>query len=99
MAFSFALIQKTATTEVYEVTETLDADVGGNVVHTLGRVPSLVVLTRLLAAARVSDYVATPITDALVTLSSTAGVGSGDANPQLRVFLGVAVEPVAAGNF
>ncbi|MCK4300974.1 MAG: hypothetical protein KAX80_15645 [Planctomycetes bacterium] len=99
MAYSFALLQKTATMEVYEVTETLDADIGGDVVHTLGRVPSLVVLTPLLAAARISEYVATAITDALITLSSTNGAGSGDANPQLRVYLRVTVEPVAEGSF
>jgi len=90
MAYSFALIHKTATTELYEVTETADADTGGDITHTLDRVPDIVVPTRLLAAARVSDSVFTAITNLLVTISSTAGVGSGDANPQLRVFLGLA---------
>lgn len=90
MAYSFALIHKTATTELYEVTEDADADVGGDVDHTLGRVPDIVILTRLLSEAILSDYVVTAITDALVTLLSTNAGGSGAANPQLRVFLGLA---------
>lgn len=88
--FSFALIHKTATTELYEVTEDADADTGGDVAHTLGRVPDIVIKTELLVEARVSEYVVTAITNALITLSSTNGVGSGAAEPQLRVFLGLA---------
>ena len=90
MAFSFALIHKTATTELYEVIEDADADVGGDIAHTLGRVPDIVILTPLLPAAHVSLSTVSAITNLLVSLLSTNGGGSGDADPQLRVFLGLA---------
>jgi len=94
MAYSYALIHRTATSELYEVTETLDADTGGNLLHTLGRIPDKVTLTPIGITARLSDYVATAITAALVTLSSTAAVGSGAALPQLRVLLEVAPDQI-----
>ena len=90
MAFSSTLVRRTSRLEIYEVIETLDADIGGDVAHTLGRIPDKVTLTRIHAAAILSDYVATARTAAVVTLVSTAAVGSGQALAQLLVILEIA---------
>ena len=87
MAFSYALVHRTARLELYEVTETLDADVGGNILHALARIPVKVTLTRILAAAILSDTIVTDRTAALIELTSVNAVGSGDADPQLLVLL------------
>ena len=85
MATSHTERYRTSTERGYRVTATADADVAHTIPHGLGRVPDHVTLTPILAAARVSNWIVTSVTDANVVLGATADVGSGDQDPQLDV--------------
>lgn len=90
MAFSYSLVRRTADAALFEVSSTADADTGGNVLHGLGAVPDLVVLTPICTTCRLALWTSVPggITDTLVTLSKLAIAGSSNpANPVLRLYV------------
>lgn len=85
MAFSSAEIYRTSRSRQFNLTATLDADVGGTVAHGLGQAPDNVELLPLTAEARLSDWIVTAVDATNVTVAKDAAVGSGAAAAQARL--------------
>lgn len=86
MAITATVIRQSAREFIADITATLDADVGPiNVNHLLGSVPLEVTVTPLLAVAHTSAWAVTGISATQVSLTKANAVGSGDADPQLRL--------------
>lgn len=86
MAVTVTNILVGSTNRIFDVEATADADTGsGNVAHGLAETPLEVVLTPLLAAARISDWILTTRDGTNVAVGKTTTVGSGAAGAQVRV--------------
>ena len=72
--------------KVFDIISDADADTTtGNIAHGLGEIPQSVVITPVLAVARLSEWIATTIDATNVVLSKTTATGSGDAAVQVRL--------------
>lgn len=85
MAVNITVILNAPATHVVEVEATADADTTAVIPHTLAAVPEEVMITPLVAAARLSDWIVTGIDNVNVTLTKTTAVGSGAAGVQVRM--------------
>lgn len=86
MAFTINGVRSDDVHFVADIIASADADVGPLAVpHLLGSVPVEVTLTPLLAVAHVSEWVVSGIDATNIELVKANAVGSGDADPQVRL--------------
>ena len=75
-------------TKVYDIISDADANTTtGNIAHGLGQIPQSVVITPVLAAARISAWIATTVDATNVVLGKTTTAGSGNAAVQVRLIV------------
>ena len=73
---------------IADVEATADGDTAAVIPHGFTgfqSTPLVVIITKLLAAARTSDWIVTGIDGTAVTLGKTTGAGSGASGDQIRV--------------
>jgi len=86
MAVSITNVLVRPDTLVIDVTATADADTTtGLVPHGMGAAPAIALVTPLLSAARVSDWIVETLDATNIELTKTTGAGSGAAGAQVRV--------------
>jgi len=85
MAVSSALVQNGARKKVWNVTATADADVAVTIAHGFGKAPQAVTVTPLLPNFYLNEPEVTTLSATNIGLTLQNAVGSGDADPQIRV--------------
>ena len=85
-----AVVFQGANLEIYDITATADGDQSENLPHGLPVTPLMVTITPLLQApAEASEWAVTRIVADDIELTKSTAVGSGDANPQVRLIVAV----------
>lgn len=96
MAFTIANQVTLAEIFVADITASADADVGPlNVPHGMQAAPSRVTITPLLTNAYLSEWIVSAIDATNIELTKANVVGSGDADPQIRVCAELSYSPQA----
>lgn len=84
MAITATPVVNNANYKSWTVEATADGDTTANIAHGMGVAPDLIVLTPMVAAARLSLWVATADATNIAIAKATTG-GSGAAGAQLKV--------------
>lgn len=85
MAVAVVTISEGARKKVWDIISDADADVAATIPHGLGVAPQAVTLTPLLPNFYLNEPEVSGLTAVNIVLTLQNAVGSGDADPQIRV--------------